>query len=69
MNAISNILNSTTGHLEDQPILSVIFIPETIKKLNLGTIDPSDSMQNFVHNMKFNKTKGFNPVPKVELKK
>jgi len=69
INAISNMLNSATGHLEDQPILSVIFLPETIGKLNLGTIDPSDSMQNFVHNMKFNKTKGFSAVVKVELKK
>lgn len=69
ISAVSNMLNSATGHLEDQPILSVIFIPETIKKLNLITIDPSDSMQNFIHNMKFNKTKGFSAVSKVELEK
>lgn len=69
INAISSLLNGTTGHLEDQPILSVIFIPETIKQLNLQAIDPSDSMRNFVHNMKFNKTNGFSVVSKVELKK
>ena len=67
INAISNMLNSTTGHLEEQPILSVIFVPETFKKLNLDSIVPSDSMQNFTHNMKFNKSSGFSTVSKVEL--
>ncbi len=67
VNAMAEMLNSATGHLENQPILSIILPPETIKKLNLKTIDPSDSMQNFVHNMKFSKTKGFDVVDKVEL--
>ena len=69
INAVSNLLNSATGHMEEQPILSVIIHPETINELNLDTIDPSDSMKNFVHNMKFNKTSGFSVVEKVELKK
>jgi hypothetical protein len=69
INAISNMLNSATGHLEDQPILSVIFVPETIEKLNLATIDPSDSMQNFIHNMNFNKSNGFSAVSKVQFNK
>lgn len=69
INAMAQILNTKTGHLEEQPILSVIFPPETIENLNLETIDPSDSMQNFVHNMKFSKTKGFSVVEKAELKK
>ncbi len=69
INAVSKIVNSKTGHLEEQPILSVIFPPETINGLNLETIDPSDSMQNFVHNMKFSKTKGFNIVEKAKLEK
>ena len=37
--------------------------------LNLETIDPSDSMRNFVHNMNFSKTKGFSVIEKVELEK
>lgn len=69
INAVSKIINSKTGHLEEQPILSVLFPPQTIDNLNLDTIDPSDSMQNFVHNMNFNKTRGFEIVKKVELKK
>ncbi|MDM8161044.1 hypothetical protein QUH73_14560 [Labilibaculum sp. K2S] len=67
VNAMSSMLNTITGHMEDQPILSVIFIPETIGNLNLELIDPSDSMRNFIHNMKFNKTNGFSVVPIVEF--
>lgn len=68
INAVSNMLNSATGHMEVQPILSIILVPDTIEKLNLDTIDPSDSMQNFIHNMKFSKTNGFGSVSKVELR-
>jgi len=67
INAMSKIVNSKNGQLEDQPILSVIFNPKTINSLNLDKIDPSDSMQNFLHNMDFNKTKGFGIVSKVEF--
>ncbi|WP_299463792.1 hypothetical protein [uncultured Microscilla sp.] len=69
VNAMTKLLNSKTGHLKDEAILSVIMPPETIDSLNLETIDPSDSMQNFVHNMKFKKTNGFGAVEKVELNK
>lgn len=69
INAVSQIVNSKTGHLEEQAIVSTIIPPGTINQLKLESIDPSDSMQNFVHNMSFNKTKGFNVVKKVELKK
>lgn len=69
INAVAQIVNNKTGHLEEQPILSVIFPPQTIDSLNLETIDPSNSMQNFVHNMNFSKTKGFSVVEKAGLKK
>lgn len=68
VNAIGQVLNSETGHLKESPILSVVMVSKTIKSLNMEAIDPSDSMRNFVHNMKFSKTKGFSPVEKVELK-
>ncbi|PCH93573.1 MAG: hypothetical protein COB84_09060 [Rhodobacteraceae bacterium] len=58
----SNMLNSATGHKEPTPILSVQFVRETMMQLNLTSIDPSDSMSNFNHIMKFSKTKGFSPV-------
>jgi hypothetical protein len=68
INAMGNILNSQSGHLEKKPILSVIILPETINLMNLKTIDPSDSMNNFVHNMDFKKVLGFNEVKKVNLR-
>lgn len=67
INAMSMLLNSTTGHLEEQAILSVIIPPETLVKLNLYSIDPSDSMSNFICNMNFKKTIGFSKVEKVSL--
>jgi hypothetical protein len=64
--ALSNLLNSKTGYIEEQPILSVGIPRDTILGLNFEMIDPSDSMENFVHNMKFAKTKGFRAVEKVD---
>jgi hypothetical protein len=67
INAISDLLNSQTGYLEKKPVLSVIIPLETINKLSLTNIDPSESMKNFVHNMDFKKLTGFNEVRKVNL--
>ena len=67
VNAMSDLLNSKTGHMEEKCILSVIIPSSTIDSMNLEAIDPSDSMQNFVHNMKFSKTVGFVEVEKAEL--
>lgn len=69
LNALSDLLNSSTGHIEEQIILSVLVPFESLSKINFQTIDPSDSMKNFVHNMKFSKTLGFVPVNEVEYKK
>ena len=63
--AVDTLLNSATGHLEEQPILSVAISRETLFRLNMQSIDPSDSMKNFVHTMNFKKTTGFMPVSKV----
>lgn len=59
------LLNTKTGHMENQSILSVAIPKATLKTLNFGTLDPSDSMQNFVHNMKYMKTKGFQAVEQI----
>jgi hypothetical protein len=63
--AYDNLLNAQTGHLEEQPILSVAISRQTLEKLNLEAIDPSDSMRNFVHRMNFMKTKGFSAVERI----
>jgi len=62
---VDSLLNSATGHLEESPILSVAVSRNTIQSLNIDEIDPSDSMSNFVHNMKFNKLKGFEAVEPI----
>lgn len=65
VHATDNLLNPKTGHLEEQTLLSVLIMRDTIEKLKLDGIDPSDAMANFVHNMRFTKTKGFTPVDKL----
>jgi len=63
--AIGELLNTKTGYIEEEPILSVIIPRATLKKLNFEMLDPSDAMENFIHNMRFLKTKGFRPVQKL----
>lgn len=67
INAMSMLLNTRTGHLEEQVILSVIIPPDILAKLNLYSIDPLDSMSNFICNMNFKKTTGFNSIEKIDL--
>lgn len=60
--AFDEVLNTATGHICSQPILSVDVPRATLSKLNLSQIDPSDALRNFNHNMSFKATKGFNPI-------
>jgi len=60
--AQSELLDSSTGHIEETPILSVYVPRDTIGRLNLARVDASDAMANFSHNMNFLKTKGFKAV-------
>lgn len=64
--AKDTLLNTGTGHLEEQAILSVAIPRKTLEQLNLQCIDPSDSMDNFVHRMDFKKTKGFQSVEPLD---
>lgn len=64
--AVGNLLNPQTGHMEEQPILSVFIPKKTLNTLNFSMIDPSDSMNNFVHNMNFKRTTGFSVVEKIK---
>jgi hypothetical protein len=66
VNAKAELLNSTNGQVELQPILSVAIPPTTLARLNFDTIDPSDSMKNFVNQMKFSKTSGFSPIEIIQ---
>lgn len=66
-NALVNAVNTQTGHLEDQIIISVLVSKNTLKHINFKKIDPSDSLNNFVHSMNFKKTKGFDIVDRVNI--
>lgn len=65
IHALADLLNTSTGHLEEQPILSVMIPRKTLERLNFDLIDCSDSMTNFKHNMQFSKTSGFKPVERI----
>jgi len=67
--AMDKVLNSSTGHKEDQPILSVAFSRTTVGCLNLEAIDPSDAINNFVHNMNFKKNSGFSAVSALDAQR
>ncbi len=62
VNAVGNLLNTQTGYMEERPILSVAIPRKTLEGLNFETLDPSDSMNNFIHRMAFKKMKGFSAV-------
>ncbi|WP_421199639.1 hypothetical protein [Aeromonas enteropelogenes] len=66
INAEDHLLNKSTGHLEQQSLLSVYITRDGISKLNMEYVDPSDAMNNFIHNVNFKKTKGFEPVDEVK---
>ncbi|MEM1203188.1 MAG: hypothetical protein AAGN66_08165 [Acidobacteriota bacterium] len=59
------LLDTSTGHLEEVPILSTYLARETLEHLDLENIDPSDSMKNFIHRMRFKKTQGFQGIERL----
>lgn len=65
VHAVDNILNTQTGYEEEKTILSIVFERNILSKLNFDLIDPSDALDNFRYNMKFLKTKGFQPVERI----
>lgn len=65
IHAVDNVISRITGQREDQTILSVVFDRETMNKLDMNNIDPSEAMLNFKHNMQFNKQTGFAPVQRI----
>ncbi|MCK5055959.1 MAG: hypothetical protein KAT34_04850 [Candidatus Aminicenantes bacterium] len=65
IHAIGNLLNSKTGNLEEKTILSAAIPRKTLETFNFDMLDPSDSMDNFVHKMNFKKSKSFEAVEKI----
>jgi len=66
INAVSNLLDSSTGRPQEQAILSVCIYRDQLNNIHFDAIDPSDCMRNFKHNMKFGKTTGFAAVQPLE---
>ena len=64
--AVADVLDTSSGHVREQPILSVAFPREGLERLNFDAVDPSDSMKGFVHRMSFKKTTGFAPVSRID---
>ena len=65
ININNQMLNLKNGLTEDMTLLSVLIPRETIFAINLLKVDPSIAMENFIHKIKFKKTKGFQPVEKI----
>lgn len=59
--------NSSNGHKELVTLLAVHFARSILGRLNLDSIDPSDSMNNFPHRMRFKKAVGFESVGPITL--
>lgn len=64
--AVADVLDTSSGHVREQPILSVAFPREGLERLNFDALDPSDAMKGFVHRMSFKKTAGFAPVSRID---
>ena len=58
-------VNPATGHMEPQTVLAVHFMRDKLRTLKLDAIDPSDSMKNFPHRMKFKKASGMEIVEPI----
>ena len=65
VHAYEEQLNTATGHEEKVAILSVRYDRSTLIGLNFTNLDPSDALENFEHQMKFKKTKGFEEVREI----
>jgi hypothetical protein len=64
--AVGDVVNAQTGHLEEKPLLSVAIPRRTLDKFDLNSIDPSESMKNFIYRMEFKKNKGFQVIARIE---
>ncbi len=66
VHVVGDLLNTSTGNLDTEAILSVLLVRKTMSKLKFQSLDASDSMTNFLHRMNFHKTKGFLPVEPID---
>jgi len=65
--ALGEVLNTSTGHVEERAVLSVAIPWRTARKIRWEEVDPSDTMANFVHRMCFKKSKGLFAVEPIRV--
>lgn len=65
VHAHSELLNTSTGNMQDSIIVSCVINRDELDVLNFDLLDPSDSFKNFKHNMSFSKSKGFESVKRL----
>jgi hypothetical protein len=65
--ALGEILNTQTGHLEERAVLSVAVPRDIVRRIKWDSVDPSDTIANFLHRMCFKKSKGLFAVEPIEL--
>lgn len=65
VHATDEILNTATGNMSNETILSVKFPRSKFANINFDKIDASDFIETFGHNMSFKKTVGFKPVGRI----
>lgn len=66
IHATDSLLNTATGNEEEITIVSVSVDRDKLEKLNFERLDPSDAVSAFPSKMSFKKTKGFEPVARLE---
>lgn len=66
VHCIDAIINPSTGVKEDKVLLSAIFDKKQLDTIIYERIDPEETIKLFHHNMNFLKTKGFQPVERIE---
>ncbi|HUV37481.1 MAG TPA: hypothetical protein VMX58_11125 [Patescibacteria group bacterium] len=65
--AMAELLNTSTGQIQQEPILSAAIARDTLKKINFELVRPSDCFSNFVHNMNFKRLSGFAGTTRLEF--
>ena len=68
IHAKDSFIDTSLGSSTPQDILSVLITRESLAPINFEAVDPSDSMVNFDFDMKFLKTKGFQPIQRLNVK-
>jgi hypothetical protein len=65
VNVQATRMDTSTGHMGPVTLLAIHFERPALQRLNMEAIDPSDSLRNFQHRMKFKKSSGFEPVERI----